>query len=114
VAVAISGLAFGAMGVAVGGLAREVRAASLLAILVTLPLAFLALVPSGAVARASTTSSGSSLRCSVQGLAAGDRRGRQRRVAGAAGAAAAPPGADGGVPGHRPSRSETLCLMAGP
>lgn len=51
VAVAMSGLAFGALGVAIGGLAREVRAASLLAILVTLPLAFLALVPSGAVAR---------------------------------------------------------------
>ena len=43
------GLAFGALGVAIGGLAREVRAASLLAILLTLPLAFLALVPSGAV-----------------------------------------------------------------
>ena len=47
--VAVSALAFGALGVAVGGLAREVRAASLLAILVTLPLAFLALVPGGAV-----------------------------------------------------------------
>jgi len=46
-----SGLAFAALGVAVGALAREVRAASLLAILVTLPLAFLALVPSGAVSR---------------------------------------------------------------
>jgi ABC-2 type transport system permease protein len=51
-ALAMSSLAFGALGVAVGGLAREVRAASLLAILVTLPLAFLALVPSGAVAHA--------------------------------------------------------------
>jgi ABC-2 type transport system permease protein len=49
-ALAVSALAFGALGVAVGALAREVRAASLLAILVTLPLAFLALVPSGAVA----------------------------------------------------------------
>jgi ABC-2 type transport system permease protein len=48
-ALAMSSLAFGALGVAVGGLAREVRAASLLAILLTLPLAFLALVPSGAV-----------------------------------------------------------------
>jgi hypothetical protein len=48
-AVAVAGLAFGALGVAVGALAREVRAASLLAILLTLPLAFLALVPSGAV-----------------------------------------------------------------
>jgi ABC-type transport system involved in cytochrome c biogenesis permease component len=44
------GLAFGAFGVALGALAREVRAASLLAILLALPIAFLALVPSGAVA----------------------------------------------------------------
>ena len=43
-------VAFGAMGVAVGALAREVRAASLLAFLVALPIAFLALVPAGAVA----------------------------------------------------------------
>jgi ABC-type transport system involved in cytochrome c biogenesis permease component len=39
-----------ALGVAVGALAREVRAASLLGLLLALPLAFLALVPSGAVA----------------------------------------------------------------
>jgi ABC-2 type transport system permease protein len=44
------GLAFGAFGVAIGAVAREVRAASLLAILLALPVAFLALVPSGAVA----------------------------------------------------------------
>ncbi|HEV3070205.1 MAG TPA: ABC transporter permease [Solirubrobacteraceae bacterium] len=43
-------LAFGALGVAIGALAREVRAASLLAFLLSLPLAFLALVPAGAVA----------------------------------------------------------------
>ena len=42
-------LAFGAMGVAIGALAREVRAASLLAFMLSLPIAFLALVPSGAV-----------------------------------------------------------------
>jgi ABC-2 type transport system permease protein len=35
--------------VAIGGLAREVRAASLLALLLSLPVAFLGLVPSGAV-----------------------------------------------------------------
>jgi ABC-2 type transport system permease protein len=35
--------------VAIGALAREVRAASLLAFLLSLPIAFLALVPSGAV-----------------------------------------------------------------
>ncbi len=42
-------LAFGAMGVAIGAFAREVRAASLLAFMLSLPIAFLALVPSGAV-----------------------------------------------------------------
>lgn len=45
-------LAFAALGVAIGALAREVRAASLLAFLLSLPLAFLALVPAGAVAPA--------------------------------------------------------------
>jgi ABC-2 type transport system permease protein len=43
-------IAFGALGVAIGALAREVRAASLLAFLLSLPLAFLALVPAGSVA----------------------------------------------------------------
>ncbi|MEY2536118.1 MAG: type transport system permease protein [bacterium] len=43
-------LAFGALGVALGAAAREVRAASLLAFLLALPIAFLALVPAGAVA----------------------------------------------------------------
>jgi ABC-2 type transport system permease protein len=50
IALAAGGVAFGALGVAIGVLAREVRAASLLAFLLTLPLAFLALVPAGAVA----------------------------------------------------------------
>ena len=45
-------LGFAALGLAVGALAREVRAASLLAFMLCLPLAFLALVPSGAVAPA--------------------------------------------------------------
>ena len=49
-ALAIGALAFAAMGVAIGALAREVRAASLLSFLLSLPLAFLALVPAGAVA----------------------------------------------------------------
>jgi ABC-2 type transport system permease protein len=48
-ALAFAAVGFGALGVAIGGLAREVRAASLLAFLLSLPLAFLALVPSGAV-----------------------------------------------------------------
>ncbi|MGH2853077.1 MAG: ABC transporter permease [Solirubrobacteraceae bacterium] len=50
VALAFGAVAFGALGVAIGALAREVRAASLLAFLLSLPLAFLALVPAGAVA----------------------------------------------------------------
>jgi ABC-type multidrug transport system permease subunit len=49
VALAAGGLGFAALGVALGALAREVRAASLLALLLALPLAFLALVPSGSV-----------------------------------------------------------------
>jgi ABC-2 type transport system permease protein len=50
IALAAASLAFGALGVAIGALASEVRASSLLAFLLSLPLAFLALVPSGAVA----------------------------------------------------------------
>jgi ABC-type transport system involved in multi-copper enzyme maturation permease subunit len=49
VAIAVSGIAFATLGVAIGSLAREVRAASLLALMLALPLAFLALVPSGGV-----------------------------------------------------------------
>jgi len=48
-ALALGAVAFAALGVAIGGLAREVRAASLLAFLLSLPIVFLALVPSGAV-----------------------------------------------------------------
>ncbi|HEV2815087.1 MAG TPA: ABC transporter permease [Solirubrobacteraceae bacterium] len=51
-ALAAGALAFSALGVAIGGLAREVRAASLLAFLLSLPIAFLALVPSGTVSPA--------------------------------------------------------------
>jgi ABC-2 type transport system permease protein len=49
VALALGGAAFGAMGVAIGGVTREVRSASLLAFVVSLPIAALALVPSVAV-----------------------------------------------------------------
>lgn len=52
VAMAGGALAFAALGLAIGTLTREVRAASLLAFMLALPLAFLALVPSGAVAPA--------------------------------------------------------------
>jgi hypothetical protein len=46
---AVAAVAFAALGVAIGGLAREVRAASLLAFMLALPVAALALIPSGAV-----------------------------------------------------------------
>jgi ABC-type multidrug transport system permease subunit len=52
VAIAGGALAFAALGLAIGTLTREVRAASLLAFMLSLPLAFLALVPSAAVAPA--------------------------------------------------------------
>jgi len=48
-ALAAGAIGFAALGVAIGALAREVRAASLLAFLLSLPLAFLALVPSGSL-----------------------------------------------------------------
>jgi ABC-2 type transport system permease protein len=51
-AVGTGALAFAAMGLAVGALTKEVRAASLLCVMASLPLTFLALVPSGSVAPA--------------------------------------------------------------
>ena len=50
IALSGSAIAFATLGVAIGSLAREVRAASLLAFGLALPIAFLALVPSGGVA----------------------------------------------------------------
>jgi ABC-2 type transport system permease protein len=49
VALACGGIAFGALGIAIGAVSREVRAASLMAFLVALPIAFVALVPRSAV-----------------------------------------------------------------
>ncbi len=43
------GAGFAAFGAAIGGSAKEVRASSLLAFMVSLPIAFLSLVPSGTV-----------------------------------------------------------------
>jgi hypothetical protein len=48
-AILAGGAAFAAFGAAIGGSAREVRASSLLAFMVSLPIAFLSLVPSGTV-----------------------------------------------------------------
>ena len=46
-AVVVAAIAFGALGVAIGGITREVRGASLLAVLVLLPVAVLGFVPNG-------------------------------------------------------------------
>jgi ABC-2 type transport system permease protein len=51
-ALVVGGLAFGALGVAIGAVAREVSVASLLALLIALPVAFVALVPATAVSGA--------------------------------------------------------------
>jgi ABC-2 type transport system permease protein len=51
-ALGLGAIAFGALGVAIGVLAREVSGASLMAFLVSLPIAFVALVPSQAVSSA--------------------------------------------------------------
>jgi ABC-type multidrug transport system permease subunit len=48
-AIVAGGAAFAAFGAALGAAAREVRASSLLAFMVSLPIAFLSLVPSGTV-----------------------------------------------------------------
>jgi ABC-2 type transport system permease protein len=48
-ALGLGAMGFGALGVAMGAFAREVRAASLLAFMASLPIAVLGLVPSGAV-----------------------------------------------------------------
>jgi len=49
VAILAGGAAFAAAGAALGAATREVRAASLLAFMISLPIAFLSLVPSGSV-----------------------------------------------------------------
>jgi ABC-2 type transport system permease protein len=49
VAILAGGAGLAAAGAALGAAAREVRAVSLLAFMVTLPIAFLSLIPSGAV-----------------------------------------------------------------
>lgn len=49
VAMVAGGAAFAALGAALGGAAKEVRASSLLAFMLSLPIAFLSLVPSGSV-----------------------------------------------------------------
>lgn len=50
VALGVGAVSFAALGVAVGALARDVSVASLLAFLISLPVAFMALVPSTSVA----------------------------------------------------------------
>jgi ABC-2 type transport system permease protein len=53
-AILAGGAALGAAGAALGAAAREVRAVSLLAFMVTLPIAFLSLIPSGTLGPAMT------------------------------------------------------------
>ena len=55
VALVFAGVAFGALGVPIGAIAREVSAASLMALLLSLPVAFVALVPGTAVSAAVKT-----------------------------------------------------------
>jgi ABC-2 type transport system permease protein len=61
-AIVLGGAALAAAGAALGALARDVRAVSLLAFMVTLPIAFLSLVPSGTV--------GSGLYSAIKAIAA--------------------------------------------
>ncbi len=97
-ALAFGALAFGALGVAIGALAREVRAASLLAFLLSLPLAFLALVPAGVgLQRLRRRDQRDLVRVPLQGRAAGARCGRQRRLAGDRAVARAPRRPDAAV-----------------
>jgi ABC-2 family transporter protein len=49
IAIVAGGAGFAAFGAAIGGSAKEVRASSLLAFMISLPVAFLSLVPSGTV-----------------------------------------------------------------
>ena len=49
VTLVVAGLAFGAMGTLIGAVARDVAAASLLAFLLSLPIAFIALIPANSV-----------------------------------------------------------------
>jgi ABC-2 type transport system permease protein len=51
-AIVAGGAAFAAFGAAIGGIAREVRASSLLAFMISLPIAFISLVGSGTVSPA--------------------------------------------------------------
>jgi len=51
-AIVAGGAAFAAFGAAIGGAAREVRASSLLAFMISLPIAFMSLVESGTVSPA--------------------------------------------------------------
>jgi ABC-type transport system involved in multi-copper enzyme maturation permease subunit len=50
-AIVLAGLASSALGLAIGALAREVRASALLAFALALPVAFVSLVPSGTVSK---------------------------------------------------------------
>ena len=74
--VVLGAIAFSALGVALGAMAREVRAASLLAVLVLLPVAVLGLIPVGTVSAGAydairTVSAVFPFRATLQGIDAG-------------------------------------------
>ena len=119
--IALGGVAFGALGVLLGAAARDVRTASLLGVLVLLPVAVIGLIPVGlastglydairAVSRYSRSaprSTASTRRCVATGSPSGSAPGGARRGlrgAGARGAAAvclaARPGRGGAVRGR--------------
>ena len=112
-ALALGGLAFAALGVAIGGLAREVSAASLMAFLVSLPIAFVALVPGDAVSGAlksvlDAISFVFPFKAALQAVSnafSGDRAGDRL-------AARAPRGADAGVRRARAARDAALRLTS--
>ena len=109
----MGGLAFGALGVAIGGVAREVSAASLLAFLLSLPVAFIALVPASAVSGALKSVLDAiafvfPFRAALQAI---EQR-VQRYLTRDRLAARAPRGADGRVLGARTGRPASLRVTA--
>ena len=114
-ALGFGGLAFGALGVAIGGLAREVSVASLMAFVLSLPVAFVALVPADAVSGTVESILDAvafvfPFKAALQ--AAGQRV--QRRGAGHRLAARAPGRAHAGVRRAGASRAAAVRLTKGP
>ena len=114
-ALAFGGLAFGALGVAIGGLAREVSVASLMAFLIALPIAFIALIP-GERRLQVNVEEGSRrrvLRVPVQGRAPSRQQRLHRNPAGDRRPAHSPSRADGRVRCSGPSHVALPCVLNG-